>query len=181
MSRPSRTPTSGQRRWATHSAVGTAKRRPPNEARPPCQTSNDLERLAGVGGQVGEHVEEARADSAETTTQTPRLDEPVGRVPARPRAGDEEAPRHVEGDREAEPVGVQLERPEVERRRDGAHAPRLRPACACEPVPKSHGRDPDHRARVGRLDHLCRRPIVHGDVVAAARTVEEEVAGHRGR
>gem|GEM_PF-4358888 len=52
----------------------------------------------------------------------------------------------------------------------------LGPAGSHEPVAQSDRGDPDHRAGVGRLDHLAPADV-HRDVVAAARAVEEQVPG----
>ena len=88
---------------------GTANRRPPNEASPPCQTSKTWIGLARVRGEVGEDVEQAGADEgADDDDPDAEADEPVGRVAAVSGArATRYAPRDVERDGEAEAVGVE--------------------------------------------------------------------------
>ena len=112
---------SGHRRRVLMTATGTAKSSPPNDERPPCQMARTWPGWCGVVGEVGHHMEGPGADDGGDDHPHEHAGDPPPGV-----AGPAQAPLGVaeaepEGQGQADPVGVDLQEPDVERDGDGSH------------------------------------------------------------
>ncbi len=82
---------------------------------------DDLAGVVRVVPEVGEHVHRTSAHDGGDEHPEEEGGDPVGLVATIGESSLEVAVREPEGDREPDPVGVDLERPDVERRRDWPH------------------------------------------------------------